>query len=457
MANGYVGVGNKARLLRDIEVGVNDVARRVIRGYIGDENGKAQRWYKAWVTEDDLPFDFYQGAAVVYENRIHILGGEREPRKHYSWNGYSWREESTLPYNFVFGSAAVSEGEIHIFGGTSAMNAHYSWDGEEWHQRAGTPHYFYLNNLAVSFEGKIRLCSSGYGSYSQWGYIDTLNLDNTWSSLWMSDNSSFPIAVKYDRKIHMFPASGDRKRHKTWDGTSFGTDVAVPYDCTGGYGVMYNGKIHVIGAANGNKRMHYTFDGDTWERIATYPKNIYYCPAVVYKNKIHMLGGTNADDYRRHYSWEEDVPDIYSTEYAKANVSVPSGTKVITVNNGNRSPVSKGKGDAVCFAVKNAEGGSWGGNWMGTVSIALSAEAALLTAPNIGGRTGHYTIDGITYYVGYQSSNARWGGATDISSPIGVPIFQDWYMHEVNGAFTQAKIEEIIDVLGIRVKGVEID
>lgn len=451
MANGYVGVGNKARLLRDIEVGVNDVARRVIRGYVGDANGKAQRWYKAWVTEDDLPFDFYQGAAVIYGNRIHILGGERQPRKHYSWNGYSWREESTLPYDFVFGSAEVSEGEIHIFGGTSDSHAHYSWDGEEWRQRSNTPVTFYRNNLAVKFDGLIRLCSSGYGYYYQWDYINTLGLDgNSWSSA-AGVGASYPIAVTYDRKIHMFPSSGDGKGHRTWDGAKFEWDVQTPYNFTGGYAVMYNGKIHVIGAAGGNQHMHYTFDGDTWERIASYPKNIYWCPAVVYKNKIHMLGGTNADDYRRHYSWEEDVPDIYSTEYAKANVSVPSGTKVITVNNGNRSPVSKGKGDAVCFAVKNAEGGSWGGNWMGTVSIALSAEAALLTAPNIGGRTGHYTIDGITYYVGYQSSNARWGGATEVSSPINVPILEDFFICNPNQSPTDEKVAEIIELFGIKV------
>lgn len=449
---GLIGVNNKARLIKDIEVGVNNKARRVIRGYVGDENGKAQRWYRAWVTEPDLPFDFFKGAAAVYKNRLHILGGEREPRKHYSWDGTSWREESTLPYDFVFGSALVFEGELHIFGSTGAMNAHYSWDGEQWTQRANTPHYFYNNNNAVLFQKKARLCSSGYGSYSQWGYIDTLD-NNAWTSLWMGQNSAFPIAVKYERKIHMLPASGDHSRHITWDGSSFGTDLAAPYDAWFSYGVPYNGKLHLIGGT-ARPRWHYTFDGEKWERVATYPKSIYYCPAVVYQDKIHMLGGINADDYRRHYSWEEDVPDIYSTEYAKANVS---GAKTITVNNGRRSPVTKGPGDAVCFAVRNAEGSAWGGNWMGTVSIALSAESAKLYAPGMGSGAGAYTIDGITYYAGYQSSNASWGGATEISSPINVPIFDDWFMHDVNGAFTQAKIEEIIDVLGIRVKGVEID
>ena len=40
---GTIGVGNKARLLTDIEIGVEDKARRVIRAYVGDENGGIER------------------------------------------------------------------------------------------------------------------------------------------------------------------------------------------------------------------------------------------------------------------------------------------------------------------------------------------------------------------------------------------------------------------------------
>lgn len=449
---GMIGVGNKARLLTNIEVGdENGKARRVIRGYIGDANGKARRWYRAWVTEEDLPFDFYQGAAVSYGGRLHILGGSLEPRKHYSWNGSSWRQESTLPYDFVFGSAASFDGEIHIFGGTSDSHAHYSWDGEEWHQKAGTPVTFYRNNLAVTFNGQVRLCSSGYGYYYQWDYINTLGLDgNSWSSA-AGVGASYPIAVTYDRKIHMFPSSGDGKGHREWDGSAFTWGVPTPYNCTGGYAVMYNGKIHVIGAASGNQHMHYTFDGETWERIASYPKNIYWCPAVVYKNKIHMLGGTNADDYRRHYSWEEDIPEIYSVEYSKANVSVSSGSKTITVNNGSRSPVIKGKGDAVCFAVKNGMGPGYGGNWIITVSIGLSRETAEISAPGTGRNTTAHTINGTTYYISLEGTNASWGGGTEVSSPIKVPILEDFFIVNPNASPTDAKVAEIIELFGIKV------
>jgi hypothetical protein len=39
-----------------------------------------------------LPYDFYEGSAVVYNNEIHILGSQASGNqtKHYKWNGNSW-------------------------------------------------------------------------------------------------------------------------------------------------------------------------------------------------------------------------------------------------------------------------------------------------------------------------------------------------------------------------------
>ena len=49
-----------------------------------------------------LPYTFYYGSVVVYNNEIHILGGSGSANytKHYKWNGTTWSEVSTLPYAF---------------------------------------------------------------------------------------------------------------------------------------------------------------------------------------------------------------------------------------------------------------------------------------------------------------------------------------------------------------------
>jgi hypothetical protein len=139
---------------------------------------------------------------------------------------------------------------------------------------------------------------------------------------------------------------------------------------------------------------------------------------------------------------------IYSAIYPNADV-YDAGT--VSVNNGNRSPVTKvNSGDSVVFCVRNGQGTAYGGNWMVTICIALTPEAARLTAPNTGDGISTYTYNNTTYYLGGQSSNATWGGATEISSPIGVPIFDDWYVWPVNGSVSQAQFEEIMQRLDIQ-------
>ena len=69
-----------------------------------------------------LPYDFYYGCAVVYENEIHILGGKSNSTGHYKWNGTSWTQVSTLPYSFNYGRAVVLNNDINIMGGYSTSN-----------------------------------------------------------------------------------------------------------------------------------------------------------------------------------------------------------------------------------------------------------------------------------------------------------------------------------------------
>ena len=66
-----------------------------------------------------LPYNFYNGSAVVYNNEFHILGGGNTTA-HYKWDGSSWVKVSTLPYNFLQGSAVVYNNEIHILGSNSS-------------------------------------------------------------------------------------------------------------------------------------------------------------------------------------------------------------------------------------------------------------------------------------------------------------------------------------------------
>ena len=142
---------------------------------------------------------------------------------------------------------------------------------------------------------------------------------------------------------------------------------------------------------------------------------------------------------------------IYSKFFVNAYV-YSSGT--VSKNNGSRTPVTKpNAGDSVCFISMNGLGTGYGGNWIVTCCIALSRDAALLTAPNIGNNVTSHVINGVTYWIGLQATNASWGGGTQIENPLGLPVYQDLYICNVNASPTTARVAELIQILGIEVTG----
>ncbi len=143
---------------------------------------------------------------------------------------------------------------------------------------------------------------------------------------------------------------------------------------------------------------------------------------------------------------------IKSSLYPNANVYRAG---IISTNNGSRTPTSKyANGDAVAFCVRNGGGTGYGGNWMVTVCVALTEDAARLDATGTGSSVANHTINGVTYYVSQQGSNSSYGGATEISSPIGLPIFDDWQVCSpaFNPAVNQQQLTDIIQTLDIRVQ-----
>lgn len=68
----------------------------------------------------------------MYNNEIHIMGTGYSSSlytRHYKYNSTSlWTYTTILPYNFYFGSAVVYNNDIHILGGnaTSPFTQHYN-------------------------------------------------------------------------------------------------------------------------------------------------------------------------------------------------------------------------------------------------------------------------------------------------------------------------------------------
>ena len=238
-----------------------------------------------WLNASTLPYEFTGGSAVVYDNKIHILGSVYGTYKqHYSWNGTQWVEESTLPYNFSYSFAVVYDNKIHILGSDSISNytKHYSWNGTQWVEESTLPYPFYSSS-----------------------------------------------AVVYDNKIHILGSDNNenRTKHYSWDGTSWIEESTLPYDFYDGSAVIYNNKIHILGSSNiNNYTKHYSWDGTQWTQESTLPYQFYNSSAVVYDNKIHILSGySSISNYTKHYSWDgtqwiEESTLPYEFKYGSAVV-----------------------------------------------------------------------------------------------------------------------------------------
>lgn len=454
--SGCVGVNSKAQELIGGWVGVNGKARRIVGGWVG-VNGKARPIWSAsgWRREDDIPYNFYQGVAVVYQGKVHLIGGAESQTFHYSWDGTNWTQESTLPHNCILTGAISWKGKLYIFGSNTSrtydVRAVYSWDGYQWTQEADIPITFHGINRTHIWGGDIHLIGSDYDRYSMWAYDSVFD-----GSQWIRNTTgvSFYSTVLFNDVIYMLGDTGSGgNKWAIYDGSSVTPSADwgnLPYAFIRGFALRYGDKIHMLGSnyahgVNDYRKNHYVFDGTNFTKKSVMPYNFYYAPAVVYKNRIHIFGGDN--NRTEHWSYGEKTKAIWSVYYPNSEVSQPC---VVETNNGRRSPVEKvNSGDAIVFIANNSRGSQEGGNWFSAVSIATTQDAAILSAPTQGTVTRQYTIDGETYYLSWQSTNSRYGGGTTFQNPLGIPVF-DLFISDPYSAPSQAKVEEIIDMLGIQ-------
>ena len=252
-----------------------------------------------------LPYKFTLGRAVVYQNKLHILGGtnysDNESLKHYSWDGENWVNESTLPYNFYGGACVVFNGEIHIMGSNndSYRTSHYAWNGSSWSSVSTLPANLYygrgvIYNDIIHVLGFGTNASRNWGHYSfngtNWTYVSDIKIDNTTISLQRCD------VVIYNSKICVLRDS----TITGWNGTSWGTMLAsgnpiIEEDdatCT-----TYNGSIYVMGGNNSSsstaKRRITKVTGTT--RTAPYsllPHGVTQSDSLIYKDNLYVIGGS---------------------------------------------------------------------------------------------------------------------------------------------------------------------
>src|SRR5574344_1441256 len=100
-----------------------------------------------WSTEANLPQALYSSSCVVYNNKIHVIGGcdvsGHNVNTHYVYDGSTWSTEANLPQALSSSSCVVYNNKIHVIGGCNVsghnVNTHYVYDGSTWSTEANLP------------------------------------------------------------------------------------------------------------------------------------------------------------------------------------------------------------------------------------------------------------------------------------------------------------------------------
>jgi len=260
-----------------------------------------------------LPYKFHRGCAVIYNNRLHILGGYSfegyEGTRHYSWDGTSWRWESTLPYSFDSGSAVVYNGKIHILGGVDNRRNHYVWDGttandsSHWSSVATLPMDFYGTALVYNNE----LQALGLGQNSVNNYYHYVFNGTTWQQASIIKDTTYnevaenvnwySSCIVYNNSIYVM----SKVRALKWNGTTWARTTTDFRNSYASHPILYNNYIYYIGG-NIDERFHYELEGGFIEKSELtgttvdylhrgIPYSFHEGAVVEYNANLYLIGG----------------------------------------------------------------------------------------------------------------------------------------------------------------------
>ena len=216
--------------------------------------------------------------SVVYNNEIHVMGGNGHLTDHYKWNRSTWVSVSTLPIELRSNSICVYENKIHIMGGIGSGYAykHYSWDGSTWSEETSSPNQVSENAILVVLNGVFHILVGNYF----YKYVN-----GQWVSL-----TSVPYArgtsayTVYDNAIHILGGNKTTNHYK-WNGTSWNSVSTLPINCSKGTAVTFDNKIHLF-----YDGFHYSWNGSTWSEeeptLCTHSTQ-----GFTYNDRIMLLGG----------------------------------------------------------------------------------------------------------------------------------------------------------------------
>ena len=157
-----------------------------------DTNGSITRYngckkhYKwdgnTWEEVSTLPYPACDFGVAIIDNEIHIFGGsdstvmgigKTTDTCHYKFTGEKWVEVSTLPFSFANGVCEIFNDHVHIIGGQRGMCQHAYYDevNNEWNMLDPIPNGYINHDSAYAiFNKELHIMGSYIEAYSKYHY-----------------------------------------------------------------------------------------------------------------------------------------------------------------------------------------------------------------------------------------------------------------------------------------------
>lgn len=245
-----------------------------------------------------LPYDFYRGGAIMFNDEIHLFGGIGDMTAHYKCSNGVWSRASTLPFNYAYFNPVIYRNELHLVCGNST-NKHYKWNGSSWTSVATLGYGNLSKSAIVVYNDKIHLFggAASDGSYSNLYWIFN---GTSWknSGIGAPNSMQDASAVVYNDEINILYNSNHWKKNadNSWTKVS-----SLPYHFDQGDAVVKDNELHILGSRN-SPLMHQKWNGTEWSDAGSLPYSFRYGRCVVQNDKMHILGSDyDSNCYKNHY------------------------------------------------------------------------------------------------------------------------------------------------------------
>ena len=268
----------------------------------------------SWSNSGDtanIPYNFYQGAAVSIGENIYIFGGSDNSdiyKRAYKYDtlNNTYTRLTDIPYNFWDG-AAVSIGEnIYIFGGSGKSEYAYKYD-------TLTNAYTKLANIPFSFESgsAVVVGTDIYLLSGIWDkYVYKYNtLTNTYTRLADIPYGEFynGAAIAVGTDIFMFGGNKNIKAVYKYDtlNNTYTRLTDMTYGFSYGAAVSVGTDIYLLGNGYSSNYYKYAYKYNTltdiYTQLTNIPFNFYKGSATVVGTDIYIFGGSGNNTATRIY------------------------------------------------------------------------------------------------------------------------------------------------------------